>query len=120
MSRLAVVALGVLVLAGPPLAAQEPEPGLMGEGALNFFTGGHGTGSGGMRLSMRWILSQMILPQPGTCSVSHSVPRMKGWPVARILAEELGATGTFLASDGAAAITGQVIYVDCGYQIMGM
>ena len=26
----------------------------------------------------------------------------------------------FLASDGAAAITGQVIYVDCGYQIMGM
>jgi enoyl-[acyl-carrier protein] reductase I len=37
-----------------------------------------------------------------------------------VLPEELGATGTFLASDGAAAITGQVIYVDCGYQIMGM
>jgi enoyl-[acyl-carrier protein] reductase I len=37
-----------------------------------------------------------------------------------VTAEELGATGTFLASDGAAAITGQVIYVDCGYQIMGM
>jgi enoyl-[acyl-carrier protein] reductase I len=34
--------------------------------------------------------------------------------------DELGATGTFLASDGAAAITGQVVYVDCGYQIMGM
>ena len=34
--------------------------------------------------------------------------------------EELGATGVFLASDGAAAITGQVIYVDGGYQIMGM
>lgn len=34
--------------------------------------------------------------------------------------DELGATGVFLASDGAAAITGQVIYVDCGYQIMGM
>jgi len=34
--------------------------------------------------------------------------------------EELGATGLFLASDGAAAITGQVLYVDCGYQIMGM
>ena len=34
--------------------------------------------------------------------------------------EELGATGTFLASDGSAAITGQVLYVDCGYQIMGM
>src|SRR6516162_4630725 len=33
---------------------------------------------------------------------------------------ELGATGVFLASDGAAAITGQVIYVDGGYQIIGM
>ena len=37
-----------------------------------------------------------------------------------ILPAELGATGTFLASDGAAAITGQALYVDCGYQIMGM
>jgi len=37
-----------------------------------------------------------------------------------VLPEELGATGVFLASDGAASITGQVVYVDCGYQIMGM
>jgi enoyl-[acyl-carrier protein] reductase I len=37
-----------------------------------------------------------------------------------VLPEELGATGVFLASDGAAAITGQVLYVDAGYQIMGM
>jgi enoyl-[acyl-carrier protein] reductase I len=37
-----------------------------------------------------------------------------------VLPEELGATGVFLAGDGAAAITGQVIYVDAGYQIMGM
>ena len=37
-----------------------------------------------------------------------------------VLPDELGATGAFLASDGAAAITGQVIYVDCGYQIIGM
>jgi enoyl-[acyl-carrier protein] reductase I len=37
-----------------------------------------------------------------------------------VLPDELGATGVFLASDGAAAITGQVIYVDSGYQIMGM
>jgi len=37
-----------------------------------------------------------------------------------VLPDELGATGVFLASDGAASITGQVIYVDCGYQIMGM
>lgn len=33
---------------------------------------------------------------------------------------ELGATGVFLASEGAASITGQVIYVDGGYEIMGM
>ena len=37
-----------------------------------------------------------------------------------VLPDELGATGAFLASDGAAAITGQVLYVDCGYQVMGM
>jgi enoyl-[acyl-carrier protein] reductase I len=34
--------------------------------------------------------------------------------------DELGATGVFLVSDGAASITGQVLYVDGGYQIMGM
>ncbi len=34
--------------------------------------------------------------------------------------EELGQTGVFLASDGAASITGQVLYVDGGYEIMGM
>lgn len=34
--------------------------------------------------------------------------------------EELGATAVFLASEGSASITGQVLYVDGGYQIMGM
>ena len=33
---------------------------------------------------------------------------------------ELGSMGVFLASDGAASITGQVLYVDGGYEIMGM
>jgi enoyl-[acyl-carrier protein] reductase I len=37
-----------------------------------------------------------------------------------VLPEEIGATAAFLASDRAAAITGQVLYVDCGYSIMGM
>ena len=32
---------------------------------------------------------------------------------------EVGATGVFLASDGSSGITGEVIYVDCGYNIMG-
>ena len=31
-----------------------------------------------------------------------------------------GREGLFLASEGAASITGQVLYVDGGYQIMGM
>lgn len=33
---------------------------------------------------------------------------------------ELGSTGLFLASDGSSAITGQTLYVDSGYSIMGM
>jgi len=37
-----------------------------------------------------------------------------------VLPTEIGATATFLASDGAASITGQVIYVDSGYSIMGV
>jgi len=32
---------------------------------------------------------------------------------------EVAATATFLASDAGAGITGEVIYVDCGYNIMG-
>ena len=37
-----------------------------------------------------------------------------------IEAQELGAAGLFLASDMSSATTGQVLYVDCGYEIMGM
>ena len=37
-----------------------------------------------------------------------------------ITLEELGATGVFLASDGAAGITGQILYADSGYSVMGM
>ncbi len=32
---------------------------------------------------------------------------------------EVGATAAFLASDGATGITGEVIHVDCGYNVMG-
>jgi enoyl-[acyl-carrier protein] reductase I len=32
---------------------------------------------------------------------------------------EVGSTGVFLASAGASGITGEVIHVDCGYNIMG-
>jgi len=32
---------------------------------------------------------------------------------------EVGATGVFLASDASSGITGEVIFVDCGYNIMG-
>src|SRR6516164_2475787 len=37
----------------------------------------------------------------------------------RIEIEEVGSTGVFLASDASSGITGEVIYVDCGYNIMG-
>lgn len=33
--------------------------------------------------------------------------------------KEVGATGVFLASDASSGITGEIIYVDCGYNIMG-
>jgi enoyl-[acyl-carrier protein] reductase I len=32
---------------------------------------------------------------------------------------EVGSTGVFLASDASSGITGEVLYVDCGYNIMG-
>ena len=32
--------------------------------------------------------------------------------------EEVAQTAVFLASDASSGITGQVIYVDCGYSIM--
>jgi enoyl-[acyl-carrier protein] reductase I len=32
---------------------------------------------------------------------------------------EVGSTGVFLASEASSGITGEVIYVDCGYNIMG-
>jgi enoyl-[acyl-carrier protein] reductase I len=32
---------------------------------------------------------------------------------------EVGSTGVFLASDASSGITGEIIHVDCGYNIMG-
>lgn len=37
-----------------------------------------------------------------------------------VTAEEVGTTALFLASDLSSAITGEVIYVDCGYHIVGL
>jgi len=37
----------------------------------------------------------------------------------RVEVEEVGNTGVFLASDASSGITGEVIYVDCGFNIMG-
>jgi enoyl-[acyl-carrier protein] reductase I len=34
-------------------------------------------------------------------------------------AAEVGATAAFLLSDSASGITGETLYVDCGYNIMG-
>jgi enoyl-[acyl-carrier protein] reductase I len=35
-------------------------------------------------------------------------------------AKEVGATGVFLASDASSGVTGETLYVDCGYNIMGL
>src|SRR5262249_43192249 len=37
-----------------------------------------------------------------------------------VLPKELGDTRLYLASNMSSAVTGEVIYVDCGYNIMGM
>jgi enoyl-[acyl-carrier protein] reductase I len=37
----------------------------------------------------------------------------------RVEVEEVGSTGVFLASKASSGITGEVIFVDCGYNIMG-
>jgi enoyl-[acyl-carrier protein] reductase I len=34
--------------------------------------------------------------------------------------KELGDTGVYLASDMSSGVTGEVLYVDCGYNIMGI
>ena len=45
----------------------------------------------------------------------------KNSPLRRnVTIQEIGDTAAFLASDGASGITGQVIYVDSGYNIIGM
>ena len=45
----------------------------------------------------------------------------KNSPLRRnVTIQEVGDTAAFLASDGASGITGQVIYVDSGYNIIGM
>jgi enoyl-[acyl-carrier protein] reductase I len=37
-----------------------------------------------------------------------------------ITAEDVGHTGLFLLSDRSAGMTGEILHVDCGYNIMGM
>jgi enoyl-[acyl-carrier protein] reductase I len=45
----------------------------------------------------------------------------QGSPLRRTVAQlEVGNTAAFLCSDLASGITGQVLYVDAGYEIMGM
>ena len=45
----------------------------------------------------------------------------KNSPLRRnVTIQEVGDTASFLASDGASGITGQTLYVDSGYNIIGM
>jgi enoyl-[acyl-carrier protein] reductase I len=38
----------------------------------------------------------------------------------QVTIDDIGATAAYLASDAASAMTGETLYVDCGYNIMGM
>ena len=50
--------------------------------------------------------------------IQHAAERS---PIPRpIEAEEVANTAAFLCSPLASAITGQIVYVDCGYNVMGI
>jgi len=54
----------------------------------------------------------------GILDMIHHVEKTA--PLGRsVTQEEVGNTAAFLASDLASGITGQIIYVDCGYEVMG-
>src|SRR4030081_1077947 len=48
-------------------------------------------------------------------SLAESAPLLRNVEVS-----EVGSTGVFLASDASSGITGEIIHVDCGYNIMGL
>jgi enoyl-[acyl-carrier protein] reductase I len=55
----------------------------------------------------------------GILDMIHHVEQVA--PLRRTVTQiEVGNTAAFLASDLASGITGQVLYVDAGYEIMGM
>ena len=55
----------------------------------------------------------------GILDMIHHVEEIA--PLKRTVTQtEVGNTAAFLASDLASGITGQIIYVDSGYEIMGM
>ncbi|MEO7199671.1 MAG: SDR family oxidoreductase, partial [Dokdonella sp.] len=47
--------------------------------------------------------------------VEHNAPLRRG-----VTIEEVGNVGAFLCSDLASGITGEIIYVDAGYNTLGM
>ena len=53
-------------------------------------------------------------PPPGLCD-AQSAPLRRNTE-----SSEVGDTGLFLISDAARGITGEVLYVDGGYHVMGM
>src|SRR5438552_2306748 len=61
-------------------------------------------------------LAARCISGPGDMLRSHA----ERAPLGRnVDVHEVGSTGVFLASDASSGITGEVIYVDCGYNIMG-
>ena len=59
-----------------------------------------------------------IQPGKGEKMVEHAAERS---PLRRPIApEEVGSATAFLCSDLASAITGHILYVDCGYNVIGV
>jgi enoyl-[acyl-carrier protein] reductase I len=81
----------------------------------------HDLGSGNVRVNgisagpIRTLASSAV---GGILDMIHHVEKTA--PLKRsVTQEEVGNTAAFLASDLASGITGQILYVDCGYEVMG-
>ena len=92
------------------------------KGAINAFTRALAT-----EVASRNITVNAIAPGFIETDMSEAVRNKAGDLIKKMIparrlgqAEDIANLAVFLASDAAAAITGQVIYVDGGYQIMGM
>jgi enoyl-[acyl-carrier protein] reductase I len=97
-----------------------------------------GIAKAGLEMSVRYLAAEMVAQNVRVNAISagpirtlassavggildmiHHVEEIA--PLHRTVTQlEVGNTAAFLASDLASGITGQIIYVDAGYEVMGM